>query len=54
MTVKESINIMCKKCTNYEMCQGTGCEPKRTLTKMYEHYLEVTSKEKSDDQTISI
>lgn len=49
MTVREAINTLCKKCESHEMCQGTGCEPKRTLTKMYEHYIEVTSEDKDND-----
>lgn len=31
---KEAINVMCKRCINYEVCQGTGCEPKNTLLRV--------------------
>ena len=31
MTPNEAIEIMCRRCINYEICSGTGCEPKRTL-----------------------
>ena len=31
MTPNEAIEIMCRRCINYEICSGTGCEPKRIL-----------------------
>lgn len=31
MTPNEAIEIMCRRCINYEICSGTGCEPKRAL-----------------------
>ena len=31
MTPNEAIETMCRRCINYEMCSGTGCEPKRIL-----------------------
>lgn len=31
MTPEEAIEIMCRRCINYEICSGTGCEPKRIL-----------------------
>lgn len=31
MKYNEAIETMCKRCTNYDVCQGTGCEPKKTL-----------------------
>lgn len=31
MSPNEAIEIMCRRCINYETCSGTGCEPKRTL-----------------------
>ena len=31
MTPNEAIEIMCRRCINYEICSGTGCEPKRVL-----------------------
>ena len=27
----------CKKCINYEMCQGTGCSDRKELEKLIEH-----------------
>lgn len=27
----ESLDMMCKRCVNYEICQGSGCEPKKVL-----------------------
>lgn len=38
--IKESIETMCKRCINYEICQGTGCAPKNKL----ENLLEVLEK----------
>lgn len=32
MDVHEAIDIMCRRCINYEVCQGTGCGPKKVLT----------------------
>lgn len=34
MDVHEAIDVMCKRCTNYEVCQGTGCQPKKILVNM--------------------
>ena len=31
MNYNEALETMCKRCTNYEVCQGTGCGPKKTL-----------------------
>ena len=31
MTNKEALEIMCKRCSQHDICQGTGCEPKRIL-----------------------
>jgi len=31
MSPNEAIEIMCRRCINYETCSGTGCEPKKTL-----------------------
>lgn len=28
----KALDTMCKRCINYEVCQGTGCQPKKTLT----------------------
>jgi hypothetical protein len=36
MTPEEAIKIMCERCINYEVCQGTGCEPKKILIKEIE------------------
>jgi hypothetical protein len=36
MDIKEAIAIMCERCINYEMCQGTGCEPKKVLERLTE------------------
>ena len=33
MNYNEALETMCTRCTNYEVCQGTGCEPKKTLAK---------------------
>ena len=33
---KEALATMCKRCECHEMCQGTGCEPRRTLEKLIE------------------
>ena len=27
----EYLEIMCKRCTNHEICQGTGCTPKKEI-----------------------
>lgn len=32
----EYLEIMCKKCTNHEICQGTGCTPKKEIKKYIE------------------
>ena len=29
----EYLEIMCKRCTNHEICQGTGCTPKKEIKK---------------------
>ena len=31
MNYNEALEIMCIRCTNYEVCQGTGCQPKKDL-----------------------
>lgn len=31
MTKKEALEIMCRRCSQHDICQGTGCEPKRLL-----------------------
>lgn len=37
MDAKEAVEIMCEKhCKNFEMCQGTGCEPRRKLLELAE------------------
>ena len=36
MIYEEALDIMCKRCTNYEMCQGTGCNPKNVLAELIE------------------
>lgn len=28
---KAALETMCKRCKNYEVCQGTGCGPKKEL-----------------------
>lgn len=35
MIPNEAIEIMCRRCINYEVCSGTGCEPKRALKKNF-------------------
>ena len=35
-----ALKIMCRRCRNYEVCQGTGCGPKKILEQ------EITKKEK--------
>lgn len=32
----EYLEIMCKRCTNNEICQGTGCTPKKEIKKYIE------------------
>lgn len=32
----EYIEIMCKRCNNHEICQGTGCTPKIEIKKYIE------------------
>lgn len=27
----EALETMCRRCINYEVCQATGCEPKKVL-----------------------
>lgn len=34
MDYKEALETMCKRCINYEMCQGTGCGPKKELANL--------------------
>lgn len=34
--MKEALETMCRRCTNYEMCQGTGCNPKNVLSELVE------------------
>jgi len=29
--LEQSLESMCRRCVNYEMCQGTGCEPLKML-----------------------
>lgn len=29
-----AMTILCKKCTDFETCQGTGCELKNTLNRL--------------------
>lgn len=36
----EQLQIMCNRCTNHEMCQGTGCNPKIELTELINTYCE--------------
>lgn len=36
MTYEEALDTMCKRCTNHEMCQGTGCNPKNVLAEAIE------------------
>lgn len=31
---KDALETMCRRCANYEMCQGTGCGPKKALTEL--------------------
>ena len=33
MNKDELLEIMCKRCTNHEICQGTGCTPKKEIKK---------------------
>ena len=32
----EYLEIMCKRCNNHEICQGTGCTPKIEIKKYIE------------------
>lgn len=36
MDAKEALEIMCRRCKNFEMCQGTGCEPRKKLIELAE------------------
>lgn len=36
MDAKEALEIMCRRCKNFEMCQGTGCEPRKKLIELVE------------------
>lgn len=31
---KDSLETMCKRCSNHEMCKGTGCSPKNKLQEL--------------------
>lgn len=33
---QEALETMCKRCINHEMCQGTGCQPKKDLQELVE------------------
>lgn len=33
LRLKQSLESMCRRCVNYEICQGTGCEPLNVLKK---------------------
>ena len=34
MTLKESLETMCRRCINHEQCLGTGCAPKNELDEL--------------------
>lgn len=29
--MEEHLNTMCRRCINYEVCEGSGCAPKKEL-----------------------
>lgn len=31
---KAALEAMCKRCINYDVCQGTGCGPKKDLAEL--------------------
>ena len=33
-TYEEALTCMCRRCMNYAVCSGTGCEPKNTLQRL--------------------
>lgn len=40
----EALEIMCNRCMNYPVCNGTGCSPKIKLKELIER-----TKEKDED-----
>lgn len=45
-TYEEALTCMCRRCMNYAVCSGTGCEPKRKLQELIDS---VNEEESSDD-----
>lgn len=42
--MREALETMCRRCTNYEMCQGTGCNPKNVLSELVEKQMLIKEK----------
>lgn len=40
MTLQESLDLMCRRCENYEVCEGTGCQPKNNLQELIDDWEE--------------
>lgn len=38
MTIKEALEIMCRRCVNNEVCMGTGCSPRNTIQELIDKY----------------
>ena len=34
MEYQNALNVMCNRCVNHEICQGTGCSPKQKLQEL--------------------
>lgn len=44
MNYNIALEIMCAHCINYEVCGGTGCQPKKDLEELIELVEETVSK----------
>ena len=36
MNYEDALKIMCERCVNHEICQGTGCTPRHKLQELIE------------------
>ena len=50
MTYNEALETMCKRCTNYEVCRGTGCEPKKTLAEFPNKVVDMLEQQATNNQ----
>lgn len=33
-TLNEQLEVMCRRCINFEVCEGSGCQPRADLRKL--------------------